>query len=159
MERGILKIIIITNKENFLLVMRNWVSGQAGFREVLRQIPEGNEAGPDRRAPGAAGQERTRRGAGDRRGAQAQSRPVRHLGPGPALRPQFRSPPPPAATRPRRGPASRKSRPTTERSPRPPTPVLTIRSPTPRPGVSGARGRPEGEGSGWDGCARSSRRR
>lgn len=44
-------------------------------------------------------------------------------------------------------------------SPRPPTPVLTIRPPTPRPGASRARGRPEGEGNGWDGCARSSRRR
>lgn len=38
--------------------MRNRARGQAGFREVLRQVPEGEEAGPVVGAQGAAGQER-----------------------------------------------------------------------------------------------------
>lgn len=118
---------------------------------MLRQVPEGKEAGPARRAPGAAGQERTRRGAGDRRGAQAQSRPVRHLGPGPALRPQFRSPPPPTATRPRRGPGSRKSRPTTERQPpaSDPGPDHTFAHPAPQGLWSPRAGGGGGELVGW----------
>lgn len=93
------------------------------------------KAGPVMRVPGAAGQQRTQRGDGDRRGAQAQSRPVRHHRPGPALRPQFRSPPPPAATRSRRGQGSRKWKPTPDRQPpasEPPGPGRRSPNPAPR---------------------------
>lgn len=72
-----------------------------GFGRCLGRSRK-NEAGSVPRAPGAAGQERTPRGAGDRRGAQARSRPVRHLGPGPAR-------PGPAAAVPLPSPASRKA--------------------------------------------------
>lgn len=97
--------------------MRNRASGQAGFREVLRQVPEGKEAGPVAGAPGAAGQERTdtARGWGPPRGAGAEPPgPSPWPRPGPAAAVPLPSPArPPAATRPRRSPGSRKSRPKT----------------------------------------------
>lgn len=119
---------------------------------MLRQVPDGKEAGPGRRAPGAAGQERTRRGAGDRRGAQAQSRPVRHLGPGPA-RPCGRSsaPLPRQPQRVRGGAGEAGSRgPQRRDSPRPPTPVRTGRLPPRAPGPRSPRAAGGGgERVGW----------
>lgn len=81
--------------------MRNRARSQAGFREVHRQVPEGEETGPVVEAQGAAGQERTdtaARGWGPPRGASAEA-------PGPSPWPRPR--PGPGAAVPLPSPARR----------------------------------------------------
>lgn len=135
--------------------MRNRARGQAGFREVLRQIPEGEEAGPVAGAQGAAGQERTDRAArgwGPPRGASAEA-------PGPSPRPR----PGPAAAVPFPSPARRNAS-TAEPGKQEVEADNVAAAPGLRPGTrpyvrcpasrrprSGARGWPEGGGErvGW----------
>lgn len=135
--------------------MRNRARGQAGFREVLRQVPEGKEAGPVAGAQGAAGQEGTdtaARGWGPPRGASAEA-------PGPSPRPR----PGPAAAVPFPSPARRNAstaepgKQEVEADNVAAVPGLRlgtrpyVRCPASRRSRSGARGWPEGGGErvGW----------